>query len=89
MSKQASMDLATPCGLYCGSCRFYIGQECTGCGTPDREGCSIFDCCRGDKELQFCAECADFPCEQLSKSIGLHPDWLVEQAKIALPDARA
>ena len=30
-------NLATPCGLYCGSCRFYIGQRCAGCGSPDRE----------------------------------------------------
>ena len=88
MSNQDPSELATPCGLYCGSCRYFIAKECAGCGSPDREGCTLFECCRGKHELQFCAECTDFPCDQLNKSIGLHPDWLMDQAKIALPNTR-
>jgi hypothetical protein len=76
--------LATPCGLYCGSCRYYLGKECQGCGTVDREGCQLFDCCRKEKGLRFCTECADFPCERLRKSVGLDVRWLEDMAKIPL-----
>lgn len=78
--------LATPCGLYCGSCRYYLAEECMGCGTEDREGCNLYDCCRGEKKLNFCAECDDFPCPNLKKSVGLHPKWLDMQAKFQLKE---
>lgn len=26
----------------------------------------------------------EFPCEELKKSVGVHPGWLEEQAKLAL-----
>ncbi|MFX0096524.1 MAG: DUF3795 domain-containing protein [Candidatus Hodarchaeota archaeon] len=76
--------LATPCGLYCGFCRFYMNQECRGCGSPDRLDCNILKCCRGDKNLQFCTECEDFLCKELRNSIGLDPRWLEELAKLPL-----
>lgn len=76
--------LATPCGLYCGSCRFYLGKQCAGCGTADREGCAIFACCHDERHLRFCAECTDFPCERLRSSVGLHPGWLERQAEISI-----
>jgi hypothetical protein len=76
--------LATPCLLYCGSCRYYMTGECRGCGSEDRAGCKIFDCCRGEKKLRFCTECTEFPCAVLKKSVGVHPGWLEEQAKLAL-----
>jgi hypothetical protein len=75
--------LATPCGLYCGSCRYYMVEECGGCGSEDRQGCEILKCCREERNLRFCAECDDFPCDRLRNSVGLHPDWLDDQA--ALP----
>jgi len=79
--------LATPCLLYCGSCRYLMSGKCRGCGSKDREGCEIFECCRMDKELQFCTECKDFPCLRLKKSVGVHRGWLEDQAKIPLmPD---
>jgi hypothetical protein len=58
--------------------------KCKGCGSEDREGCKIFNCCRIKKELQFCSECEEFPCSKLKKSVGVHPGWLEDQAKIPL-----
>ena len=74
--------LATPCLLYCGSCAYYLTQECKGCGTEDRSECSILNCCRKDHELSFCTECANFPCDKIRNSIGIHPKWLDVQAII-------
>ena len=72
--------LATPCLLYCGSCRYYMNGECGGCGSEDREGCEIFDCCRVKEELRFCAECMEFPCAVL-KSVGVHPEgWKIKRS---------
>jgi len=73
--------LATPCGLFCGFCRFYMNEECKGCGSVDRLDCKLYKCCRLDKRLHFCTECDDFPCTELRANIGLHPDWLDELAK--------
>jgi hypothetical protein len=75
--------LATPCLLYCGSCRYFMNMECRGCGTESRPDCKISNCCRKEKALSFCTECDDFPCDVLSKSIGVHPDWLKDQAKLS------
>ena len=74
--------LATPCLLYCGSCVYYMVEECRGCGSEDRKGCEIFECCRTNKKLRYCSECGDFPCPILKKSVGVHPGWLEDQAKL-------
>ncbi len=76
--------LATPCLLYCGSCRYYMNEECRGCGSEDRSDCKIFKYCRTDKELRFCTECNEFLCEVLKKSIGVNPGGLEDQAKFPL-----
>lgn len=83
-SAMSSDPLATACLLYCGSCRYYMNEECKGCGSDDRSECKIFQCCRTDKKLQFCTECDDFPCATLKKSVGVHPGWLDDQAKLPL-----
>ena len=80
--KMGFNELATPCLLYCGSCRYNMNDECKGCGTESRPECDINRCCRTEKRLLFCTECADFPCDSLSKSIGVHPDWLKNQATL-------
>lgn len=80
--------LATPCGLYCGSCRYYTNDRCRGCGTESRPDCSVHKCCRVDKQLSFCTECGEFPCRRLGKSIGRHPQWLEDQTQ-QLPRKRA
>lgn len=77
-------ELATPCLLYCGSCRYLMNHECKGCGTESRSECSIRNCCRTEKNLLFCTECDEFPCEMLLSSTGVHPTWLKDQAKLPL-----
>lgn len=83
-----SDSLATPCGLYCGFCRFYMHEECHGCGSMDRADCRLYTCCRVERELRFCTQCEDFPCSALKSSIGLHPKWLEELAKLPLKGQR-
>jgi hypothetical protein len=73
--------LATPCGLYCGFCRFYMNGDCRGCGSEDRRDCQLYQCCRVEKGLRFCTECEAFACAQLKASVGLHPGWLEELEK--------
>ncbi|MGD8506386.1 MAG: DUF3795 domain-containing protein [Candidatus Bathyarchaeota archaeon] len=80
----SSNSLATPCLLYCGSCRYYMNEECKGCGSEDRPDCKIFNCCRKEKRLGFCTECEEFPCPELKTSVGVHPSWLEDQAKLPL-----
>ncbi|UCG37058.1 MAG: DUF3795 domain-containing protein [Candidatus Bathyarchaeota archaeon] len=77
----ASNPLATPCLLYCGSCRYYMNEECKGCGSEDRSECNIYGCCRKEKQLNYCTQCKDFPCPTLKKSVGVHPNWLEDLAK--------
>jgi len=69
------MNLAAPCGIYCGDCE-HIGQKCPGCeqveGKPywtkqyRVEVCPLYDCCSNKKELEHCGLCTDFPCETFS-----------------------
>lgn len=78
--------LATPCLLYCGSCRYYIAEKCLGCGKMLKgvgyAGCPILKCCRTDRKLRFCSERDEFPYQRLKESKTLHLDWLEDQAKI-------
>ncbi|MEW6069596.1 MAG: DUF3795 domain-containing protein [Candidatus Thermoplasmatota archaeon] len=63
-------DLIAPCGLYCGSCYFYLDKECPGC-KPLNEGrkkrrerqCKLYICCREKKKFKFCGECPRLPCK--------------------------
>lgn len=79
--KPTAFDLAAPCGLYCGSCRQYLAksegllkqiglkQGCDGCRIRNkncafiRKGCSALR----KQELDFCFECKEFPCDDLTK----------------------
>jgi len=80
--------LATPCGLYCGSCRFYINDRRGGCGTESRRDCGVQKCCRVDRHLSFCTECDEFPCRRFNESVGRRPQWLEDQTQ-QLPRKRA
>ena len=69
------IDLASPCGIYCGDCE-HIGQKCQGCGKVEGkpywtkqygvEVCPLYDCCSNMKQLEHCGMCTDFPCEIFS-----------------------
>jgi hypothetical protein len=63
------------CGLDCGLCpRYYtIGpSRCPGCGGPDffnkHPSCSFITCCVRKKNLEVCAECAEFPCSKFKST---------------------
>lgn len=52
--------LVAYCGLYCGSCRRYLGGKCPGCLDNARaEWCKVRTCCIENKYLT-CADCATF-----------------------------
>ncbi len=55
----ADANLVAMCGLYCGSCRSYLGGKCPGCKDNEKATwCKIRKCCN-EKGIVTCAECAD------------------------------
>jgi len=70
-------DETAPCGIYCGACpSFRIRKTCQGCGSDNRKqgriskwSCKIRECCFEDKNLDFCIECDEFPCNMLEKKL--------------------
>lgn len=59
--------LAAVCGRYCGTCNAYEDGICCGCGYQlghTRQGeCPVFQCCIGERGLEHCGLCLDFPCQ--------------------------
>lgn len=59
------------CGLICSECKYY-GNRCKGC--QKEKGnlfwtsfykiniCSIYNCCRNEKQFDTCGECINLPC---------------------------
>ena len=81
LKKIQDINLAAPCGFYCGTCRHYLAQSkgllkekhlkhgCKGCRTQNKN-CSWIkkDCALIRKnKIDFCFECVDFPCVNLKK----------------------
>lgn len=66
-----------------------MNDKCKGCGTESRSDCEIRKCCINDKELLFCTECDEFPCDKLTRSVGVHPGWLKDQSVLPLKKLRA
>ena len=57
------------CGLFCGTCPSYP-EECHGCLSDKLRGeCVVcvhgFRSCAKQKQVTYCWQCADFPCERL------------------------
>jgi len=70
--------LASFCGIYCGACPSYQRKTCYGCKSEDRSqkrtskfGCNIRNCCTS-KNLDFCFNCSDYPCQYLLKLKNSH-----------------
>jgi len=75
------INLAAPCGIYCGACRQYLlwkknlleerGYKvgCKGCRIRNKICVFIRRDCSliKKKEIEFCFECEGFPCEKLKK----------------------
>ena len=73
-------DETAPCGVYCGACPS-IGKSCRGCGSHERKqnrkskwACKIRNCCFDIKNLSFCFECDEFPCNFIEKLKNSHPN---------------
>ncbi|MBN1140067.1 MAG: DUF3795 domain-containing protein [Anaerolineae bacterium] len=58
---------AAVCGYYCGGCDAYLEDACCGCGyqlgLTRRGECAVFQCCVGQRGLEHCGLCPDFPCQ--------------------------
>lgn len=81
MNRQQELEynLAGPCGFYCGTCRHYLARSkglleeknlkhgCKGCRLQTKICAWVRrDCVLLRKHhIDFCFECADFPCEKL------------------------
>jgi hypothetical protein len=75
------LNLAGPCGYYCGACRHYLARTkgllkekqlkdgCKGCRIQNKKCAWVKrDCERLKKnQVTFCFECPDFPCQALKK----------------------
>ena len=71
-------ELIAPCGMNCAICLAYFGYQmngkrrkspCPGC-RPAKKNCAfIIKRCKylPKKEVEFCSECKDFPCDNLRK----------------------
>lgn len=76
-----NINLLAPCGLYCGSCRQYLARSegileqkglkhgCEGCRIRDKNCTFVKKDCPPlrKKEIDFCYECSNFPCDNLIK----------------------
>ncbi len=78
MKESFRQELIAPCGMNCGICIGYFGYAKNGRKRKDiYEGCRIKDkncafikkqCEKlSKKEVEYCFECEDFPCENLEK----------------------
>lgn len=60
----------TYCGLSCATCEYREENNCKGCinseGKPFYGECEIAECA-SKKNIGFCGECADFPCDILKR----------------------
>ena len=70
-----------PCGVYCGACPSF-NKTCLGCPSESKTnqkrtskwGCKIRTCCYEEKNIPFCGDCTQFPCDVLTKKlINSHP----------------
>ena len=75
------INLAAPCGVYCGTCRSYLLEKknlyeekgyksgCNGCRIRHKKCAFIRKDCLAlwKKEIDFCFECDSFPCQKLQK----------------------
>ncbi len=81
MGKDFSQELIAPCGMDCNVCSGYLAMQhdlkgkgirmssCKGCRPRDKK-CAFLKkrcACLLNHSIQFCYECADFPCEQLAQ----------------------
>ncbi|MHA1931970.1 MAG: DUF3795 domain-containing protein [Promethearchaeota archaeon] len=75
------INLAAPCGMYCGTCRSYLllkknllkekgyKHGCKGCRIQGKNCAHIKKDCQvlRKNEIDFCFECENFPCQRLER----------------------
>lgn len=58
------------CGTKCSECMYKEKVNCVGCVSMNKpfwgEKCLVKNCCE-NKNLEFCGQCKDFPCELLKE----------------------
>ena len=71
MELTEELNLAGPCGIFCGLCTKYQSKapsRCLGCRLGEQHSwCSIYRCCVMKKEFTTCLECEEYPCERYSR----------------------
>jgi hypothetical protein len=84
--KFSEINLAGPCGIYCGTCRHYLARAkgllkeknlkhgCRGCRIQDKNCAWVKRDCAfiRKKQIVFCFECQDFPCANLQRLYQRH-----------------
>lgn len=51
------------CGLNCALCSMHVGGYCPGCGGGEgNQSCALARCSLEHGGLEFCADCAEYPC---------------------------
>ena len=78
INKNINLELVAPCGFYCGSCPVYLAGNCEGCYNGGYKECYTYNCVI-NKDINFCGECSDFPCEYImnnEKSTIFNKLWL-------------
>lgn len=53
------------CGFYCGCCPSFTAGQCSGCQKAHQRGDCFTRDCTEKRSLDFCPQCADFPCGEL------------------------
>jgi len=78
MRMKIDEELIAPCGMNCAICVGFFGytingdkrkNRCIGCKPSDKNCAFIKKHCKklSKKEIEYCYECSDFPCEHLEK----------------------
>lgn len=55
--------LLSLCGLNCGLCPMFLGNNCGGCGNGN-QSCKIAKCSLEKGNVEYCFECKCYPCEK-------------------------
>lgn len=67
-------DYVGACGLYCGLCpRFQstAPSRCLGCQLGEQHSyCSVWRCAVGTRGYLTCAQCVEYPCQRLRRTLG-------------------
>jgi hypothetical protein len=77
-TKDFSEELIAPCGINCRICIAYFGytmsgkkskKQCIGCNPSGKSCAHLKKYCAKlrKKEIEYCYECSDFPCEHLQR----------------------